>query len=79
MPSHATSYDKRSIPGITPTAKTLFAARFVSAGDVKSVETCAISPGIAVAAIEDDQRMRQALVFQVATAGIEVDSYASAE
>jgi FixJ family two-component response regulator len=32
-----------------------------------------------VAAIEDDERMRQALVFQIATAGLEVNCYASAE
>jgi two-component system response regulator FixJ len=79
MPSHAMSYGKRPIPEIAPTAKTLFAPRFIRAEDVKTVETSAISPGITVAAIEDDERMRQALVFQVATAGIEVDSYASAE
>jgi len=79
MPSHATSYGKRPIPGIAPTAKTLFAARCIRAEDVEAVGIYAISRGITVAAIEDDERMRQALVFQVATAGIEVDSYASAE
>jgi len=79
MPSHATFSGKRPIPRIGPTTKTLFAARFIRAEDAKTVETCATSPGITVAAIEDDERMRQALVFQVATAGIEVDSYASAK
>lgn len=79
MPSHATSYGKRPIRGMAPTAKTLFAARFIGAEDVKTVETCATSQRITVAAIEDDERMRQALVFQIATAGLEVDSYASAE
>jgi FixJ family two-component response regulator len=79
MPSQAKSYGRRAIPGIAPTAKTLFAARIIRAENVKTVETCVTSQDIKVAAIEDDERMRQALVFQVSTAGIEVDSYASAE
>jgi FixJ family two-component response regulator len=43
------------------------------------VETGATIPAITVAAVEDDERMRQALVFQMATAGLEVEPYASAE
>jgi FixJ family two-component response regulator len=45
----------------------------------RSIETCAANQAVTVAAVEDDERMRQALVFQIATAGLEVDSYASAE
>jgi FixJ family two-component response regulator len=64
---------------MAPTPKTLFAPRFIRAEGVRIVETCATTEGITVAAVEDDERMRQALVFQIATAGLEVASYASAE
>jgi two-component system, LuxR family, response regulator FixJ len=47
--------------------------------NLRKIETCATAQGITVAAVEDDERMRQALVFQIATAGLEVESYASAE
>ncbi len=46
---------------------------------VRSIETCAANQAVTVAAVEDDERMRQALVFQIATAGLEIESYASAE
>jgi FixJ family two-component response regulator len=46
---------------------------------MRSIETCAANQAVTVAAVEDDERMRQALVFQIATAGLEIESYASAE
>jgi two-component system, LuxR family, response regulator FixJ len=79
MPSHPTSCSRRLVRTMAPTPKTLFAPRFIRAEGVRIVENCATTEGITVAAVEDDERMRQALVFQIATAGLEVASYASAE
>jgi len=67
------SHSKRSIGVSASTRETL---RLKGA---HRVETRARFRGITVAAVEDDERMRQALVFQIVTAGYEVDAYASAE
>lgn len=68
-----TAYSKRSIRMNASTRETL---RLEGA---HKAETSARLRGITVAAVEDDERMRQALVFQIVTAGFEVDAYASAE
>ena len=47
--------------------------------DFRTVEACATIRGITVATIEDDERMRQAMVHQIATAGLEGEAYACAE
>jgi two-component system response regulator FixJ len=64
---------RRQVRMMAPTRKTL------RPRGVRTVESCTTIQGITVAAVEDDERMRQALVFQIATAGLEVESYASAE
>jgi FixJ family two-component response regulator len=47
--------------------------------DVDDASARAETPGARVALIEDDQRLRQALVFQLHTAGFQVVPYSSAE
>jgi FixJ family two-component response regulator len=73
MPSNTVSHGRYSIRAIAPTRETL------TPQGIRTVETSATTQGITVAAVEDDERMRQALVLQIATAGFEVDAYASAE
>jgi len=73
MPSNTMPYGKCPIRTTAPSRETL-----MSRG-AQTVETCATIQDITVAAVEDDERMRQALVFQIATAGFGVDAYASAE
>jgi FixJ family two-component response regulator len=73
MPSNTVSHGKYSIHTIAATRET------PRLQGVQTVESCATVQGVTVAAVEDDERMRQALVLQIATAGFEVDAYASAE
>ncbi len=50
-----------------------------SAEDRENIKTVATSGPIRVAIIEDNERVRQALFFQLTTAGFEVAPYSSAE
>jgi two-component system, LuxR family, response regulator FixJ len=47
--------------------------------DSRKVEACATNQGITVATIEDDKRVRRAIVLSIATAGFKSESYACAE
>jgi FixJ family two-component response regulator len=47
--------------------------------DVKDANARATTEAISVALVEDDERLRQALVFQLDTAGFQVAPYSSAE
>ncbi len=73
MPSHTISQGKLPSSPIAPSRKT------PEPQDFQTAEGCATIRGLTVAAIEDDERMRHALVFQIATAGVEVEPYACAE
>lgn len=57
---------------------TLPAETFVAPRTTRN-ETVSETEGIRVAVVEDDERMRQALIFQLGTAGFQVAAYASAE
>ena len=64
---------------MVPTAKTRVGPRSSSVEDVRDIKTIAMTERIRVAIIEDDERVRQALVFQLSTAGFEVAPYSCAE
>src|SRR5579863_3318534 len=53
--------------------------RSAKAGNVGDIKTAATTGRIRVAIIEDDDRARNALVFQLGTSGSEVVAYSSAE
>ena len=61
------------------TAKTRVGSQSGSAKAGEDVKTVATAGRIRVAIIEDNERMRQALFFQLSTAGFEVAPYCSAE
>jgi FixJ family two-component response regulator len=61
------------------TANTLVEFRAVNAKDVRDADPRAASDDVRVAVVEDDERLRQALVFQLGTAGFQVFTYSSAE
>ena len=62
-----------------PDAKTRVGPESSSAKDARDIVTVAPAERTKVAIIEDDERVRQALVFQLSTAGLEVVAYACAE
>jgi FixJ family two-component response regulator len=57
----------------------VFRAQYVRVEKVQNIRTHATVESIRVAVVEDDDRMRQALAFQVATAGFKAAAFASAE
>ena len=61
------------------TAKARVGPQGGSAEDGENIKTVAMTAPIRVAIIEDNERMRQALFFQLSTAGFEVAAYSSAE
>ena len=61
------------------TAKTRVGPQSGSAEDGENIKTDATTGPIRVAIIEDNERVRQALFFQLSTAGFEVAAYSSAE
>jgi FixJ family two-component response regulator len=64
---------------MTATVKTHAGSQIDAANVVPGVQTDATAARIRVALIEDDERVRQALVFQLSSADFEVAAYASAE
>jgi FixJ family two-component response regulator len=62
-----------------PTAKARVGPQSVGAKGVQYIKPQATSEHIRVAIIEDDDSVRQALSFQLRTAGFEVAAYSSAE
>ena len=65
--------------GIVPTAEALRGPQSSSVEEIREIKTVATTGRIRVAIIEDDERVRQALVFQLGTAGFEVAPYSCAE
>lgn len=63
---------------ITLSTKTLAAPRDVKLANGRSHETAATTGGGSVAIVDDDEGVRQALAFQINTAGFQVVSYSSA-
>jgi FixJ family two-component response regulator len=61
------------------TVKTRLGLQNGNAQDVSAFRTIAATGPVRVAIIEDDERVRQALVFQLRTAGFEVVAYSTAE
>lgn len=64
---------------MAPTAKARVGPRTGSAKDVPHVKTAPTIGRVRVAIIDDDDCMRQALFFQLTSAGFEVTAYSSAE
>ena len=60
-------------------AETLVRPQSIGRENVNPIKTVATNGNIRVALIEDEERVRNALVFQLNTAGFEVVGYASAE
>jgi FixJ family two-component response regulator len=58
---------------------TFFEFQGIDAKDVRDADLPAATETVRVALVEDDERLRQALVFQLGTAGFQVDPYGSAE
>jgi two-component system, LuxR family, response regulator FixJ len=71
--SHTISYGKLPTRPVEPPPRNM------APQDFQTVEACATIQNVIVAVIEDDERTRRALVFQIATAGVEVEPYACAE
>src|SRR5271154_714564 len=69
----------RLLREIVPTAKARIASQSAGAKGVQDIEPAAATERIKVALIEDDDSVRQALSFQIRTAGFEVAAYSSAE
>src|SRR6266851_6422549 len=64
---------------MAPTANTLVEFRGINAGDGRDADRRAATEAVRVAVVDDDERLRQALVFQLGTAGFQVAPYSSAE
>ena len=62
---------------MTPCVKTLAARQDIRLATVSGVETPAPTTGASVAVVDDDERVREALAFQLNTAGFRVVSYSS--
>jgi FixJ family two-component response regulator len=65
--------------GKVASAKPRIGLQSVAANGVQDIKPQAISERVRVAVIEDDDSVRQALSFQLRTAGFEVAAYSSAE
>jgi FixJ family two-component response regulator len=61
------------------TVKSCVTPQSRSAKDVPDIRTDATTERIRVAVIEDDERVQQAIAFQLRTAGLEVAAYSTAE
>ena len=64
---------------MAPTANTLVEFRGINGGDGRDADRRAATEAVRVAVVEDDERLRQALVFQLGTAGFQIAPYSSAE
>src|SRR5579864_5225838 len=63
---------------MTPRVKTLAAGQDLRLAAASGVETTATIEGASVAVVDDDERVREALAFQLNAAGFQVVSYPSA-
>ena len=64
---------------MTPNAETVAARQDIKMDAVSDVETPATTGGASVAVVDDDERVREALAFQLNTAGFQVVSYSFAD
>jgi len=63
---------------MTPSAKALVARQDIKSAAMSGAETPATARGASVSVIDDDERVRKALAFQLNAAGFQVVSYSSA-
>ena len=78
MPSLSRSSSAAVASAMTPSVKTLAARQDIRLAAVSGVETPATTGGASVAVVDDDERVREALAFQLNTAGFQVVLYSSA-
>jgi FixJ family two-component response regulator len=78
MPSLSRSSSAAATFAMTPMVKTLAARQDIRLAAVSGVEAPAPTAGGSVAVVDNDERVREALVFQLNTAGFHVVSYPSA-
>jgi RNA polymerase sigma factor (sigma-70 family) len=78
MPLLSRSSSAAATFAMTPMVKTLAARQDIRLATVSGVETPAPTSGGNVAVVDNDERVREALVFQLNTAGFHVVSYPSA-
>jgi FixJ family two-component response regulator len=78
MPSLSRSSATSVAPAMTPSAKALLARQDIKSAAMGGAETPATAEGASVAVIDDDERVRKALAFQLNAAGFQVVSYSSA-
>jgi FixJ family two-component response regulator len=78
MPSLSRSSATSVAPAMTPSAKALVARQDIKSAAMGGAETPATAEGASVAVIDDDERVRKALAFQLNAAGLQVVSYSSA-
>jgi FixJ family two-component response regulator len=78
MPSLSRSSASSVASAMTPSAKALFAPQDIKSAAMSGAETPATSRGASVAVIDDDERVRKALAFQLGAGGFQVISYSSA-
>jgi FixJ family two-component response regulator len=78
MPSLSMSSSVAVASAMTPRVKTLAAGQDIRLAAASGVETPATIEGASVAVVDDDERVREALAFQLNAAGFQVVSYSSA-
>jgi RNA polymerase sigma factor (sigma-70 family) len=78
MPSLSMSSSVAVASAMTPRVKTLAARQDIRLAAGSGVETPATIEGASVAVVDDDDRVRETLAFQLNTVGFRVVSYASA-
>ena len=72
MPSQSRFSSAVVTSAMTPSVKTLAASQDVRLASVSGVETPATAGGASVAVVDNDERVREALAFQLNTAGFRV-------
>ena len=77
MPSLSRSSSAAAASAMTPNVKTLAALQDIRLAAVSGVETPVTTGGASVAVVDNDERVREALAFQLNTAGFRVVSYSS--
>jgi FixJ family two-component response regulator len=77
MPSLSRSGSAAVASAIAPSVKTFAARQDIRLATVSGVETPATTGGATVAVVDDDERVREALAFQLNTAGFRVVLYSS--
>lgn len=78
MPSLSRSSSAAVAPAMTPSAKTLVARQDIKSAAMSGAETPATAESASLAVIDDDERVRKSLAFQLNAGGFQVVSYSSA-